>query len=189
MKQAIGKAALLVACGIVCSCAVVQQIKQLAPVTDLESTGAAGGDTPVTMLAISANPVLSPDDAVDSAQDQPVFADARNFVEAFARNFSADFALRLNELGIQPHDPGRGIPLLRVRALAYRQNCPDPDRKDACPTEVQIEGALIDSGGARVWSYSSWVEPDEMNAAGYDDYYKRLLKLMYKDQVIPPVSG
>lgn len=193
MKHAIRQAVLLAACSLLCACALVQQLQRLPHASDLQSSGTAGGDTPVTILAISTNPALSSDEAVDSTQDQPAFTEASRFFAAFARDFAARFAQRLEAFGVQPHNPGQGIPLLRVRALAYRQipnqNCLAPGQKDACPAEVQIEGTLIDSGGARVWSYSSWVATDEMNADGYEDYYKRLLNLMHKDQVIPPAAG
>lgn len=171
--NALTRAAMLLLAGAtLCGCAAMQEYR-------IDSGGGAGGDTPVTQLAVSANPVLLADDSAEAAR-------MARFVESFAARFSHDFPPLLQLRGLQLHSAGRGVPLLRLRASSYRQNCPDKGEQGSCQGEVHMEGALLDSGGDVVWTFSSWIDPEEMNAAGYDDYYKRLLDLMIKDRVFIP---
>jgi hypothetical protein len=173
MKFLKGGAALAAACSILYGCTAMQQIS-------FDSSGVAGGDAPETMLALSVHPEFLPDETDATTEE---LADIESFVGAFAQHFSADFPARLEERGVQSRDPGRGIPLLRIRASASRRNCHN-NGQQYCDTEVRIDGALLDSSGARVWWFSEWVTPGQMNPRSYDAFYKNLLDRMVKDQAI-----
>jgi len=176
MKYGSRAAALGGACTILCGCA-------LLPQNGVDSTsGLAQGDTPVTTLAISANPVLSPDAPPVSGPNAPDPAAIQRFAADFARTFSAGFPAPLSEHGVQPHDPGYRVPLLRVGTAAYRRHC---EEADDCRTEVRIDGSLLDGSGAEVWSFRDWLELGDMDALGYKRFYKALLFEMTRDQAIP----
>jgi hypothetical protein len=161
-------AMLLLACGLLCGCAMQGP---------LESGGKAEGDTPVATLALSVNVELAPEVAGD-AQDR---ADIQRFLAEFARNVSADLPTRLGGRGVRVRAPGRGVPLLRLYSADYRQEC---HHTQTCEAQLRIDGALIDSGGSRVWWFSQWLVPANMKEDDYEDFYKHLLDRMVKDQVI-----
>jgi hypothetical protein len=194
MKCLMSGAAVAAACAVLCGCAMMQQ-------GEFDSSGAAVGDAPVTMLALAVHTEYAPDDignATDSAAaashaaasgravapaatKTPDPADIARFVAAFAENFSADLPRLLEQRGVQVHDPGLGIPLLRIHAAATRLKCDDPQ---FCETLVRIDGDLLDDNGKKAWSFSDWLPLMEMNQGLYDAFYKRLLDRMIKDQAV-----
>lgn len=147
--------------------------------TDFQSSGAAGGDELLGMMAVTVNPVFTSDEG-GAASDSP---DARRFTESFAKRFSLEFAARLRDRGINVASPGRGVPLFRVSVSGYRTQC--QTEADKCAPEALIKGAAINSSGKRIWWFTDWVVVEYMDDAGYQTLYRQLLDAMVKDQVIP----
>ncbi len=172
---------LLGACSLLPACANLPQLNLSQPRLE-QTSGTASGDVPLTILAVHVNPELLADSAPPTGPDAPDPATVRAFVAKFSYVFADGFPERLAEHGVRPHEPGYGIPLLRMSISDYRPKCVEPGN---CQTELHLSGSVLDSGGARLWSFSDWIVLEEMDAAGYQNLADRMLRDMVRDRVVP----
>ena len=169
---------LLAGCGLAAGCASMDRMRNDYN-TEFETSGASTSEELLGIVAISVNPLVTAEQSGEKPEAQ---AQAKQFGEAFSRKFTEDFSARLRARGIVIHDPGRGVPLLRLYVSDFKTRCQD---QQDCLLQVRIDGAAVDSTGKRVWWFYDWVAPGYMDATGYENLYNLLLKAMVKDQVIP----
>ncbi len=169
---------LLACCGLAASCVSMDRLRN-DYYSEFETSGASTSDELLGIVAISVNPQVTAEQSGEKPEAQ---AQAREFAAAFARKFTENFTARLRARGIAIHDPGRGVPLLRLYVSDFKTRCQNPQD---CLLQVRLDGTVVDSTGKRAWWFYDWVTPEYMDTPGYENFYDLLLKAMVKDQVIP----
>ena len=156
----------------------------MAPV---RSSGAFGGPAPLDRLIIYASPDFSPEashEVGDTSIGGWTEPGVRQFARYFAVAFSKKFPPMVAAHGVRILDEERGQPVLSVQVSAYQVQC-----RAACETLVRIDGSLIDGDAAEKWSFSDWLNPEEVDSAGFDKLLNNILAAMIHDGVISAANG
>lgn len=180
MPRSAHLAALCAVALLLCGCSAVQPV---------DSSGAFTGAAPLTQLVLQASPEYHVSDANehgDTHLGDAFVPGIQRYARAFARDFDAQFPPVLAVHGVAAAPAGPGLPVLHVRVAAHEVRCRG-DRN--CNVKIRLEGVLRDAAGARAWSFSDLLDPDEMDQAGFQQFLDALAAAMVRDHVIAPAGS
>jgi hypothetical protein len=171
-----------VSCLWLAACSAVQPVA---------SSGAAQLPAPVTTLSVYASPdfkLVEERQRGDTDLGRAFEPGLQRFAVVFARDFTAQFPPMLASHGVAVADAAPELPQLRVRLAGHHSHCKNYTTSTDCQIEVRMAGQ-VRVGKTQVWSFEDWLDPGEMDPAGFQRVLDALMAAMVHDGVVPPAAA